>query len=64
MVLPVPYHPHWTPAMTAFEILSALMLSASGTKIPVQSCRHGGALVGLASTNKAPSPPKLKFEIL
>jgi len=27
-----------------------------------QSRRHGGALVGLARPNKAPSPPKLKYE--
>jgi len=31
---------------------------------PAQSRRHGGAMVGLAPTNKAPSPPKLKHETL
>jgi len=29
-----------------------------------QSRRHGGALVGLTPSNKAPSPPKLKYELL
>jgi len=29
-----------------------------------QSRRHGGALVGLAPPNKAPSPSKVKYETL
>jgi len=34
------------------------------TPMLTQSCRHGGALVGLAPSNKAPSSPKLKREAL
>ena len=32
--------------------------------VNAQSCRHGGALVGLAPPNKARSPPKWKYETL
>jgi len=38
--------------------------SFSGAMVNAQSCRHGGALVGLAPPNKARSPPKWKYETL
>jgi len=41
-----------------FDLFSKSRLSSR------QSRRHGGTLVGLAPPNKAPSPPKLKYETL
>jgi len=46
-LLPVPKQPHYRPAVTVFNILSAVMLSTCGTKGPVMTAKQtpGCALV-------------------
>jgi len=38
--LPVPKHPHLRPAVTALDILSALMLSTCGAKESVMTAKQ------------------------
>jgi len=38
--LPVPKHPHLGPEVTAFNILSALMLCTCGAKGPVMTAKQ------------------------
>ena len=38
--MPVPKHPHLRPAVTAFDILSALILSTCGAKGSVMTAKQ------------------------